>query len=118
MRFGTLTSNGYGRLFLLIIVAWVVVWGSVFAYSSYRTTELGRDIDYESERLELVANQPGKEIETKMVLDGIGYANDRQMVTLTWADRAMWTGPIGLALILFIGFGGMWVYRGFRKPTA
>jgi hypothetical protein len=109
--------TGPARLLLLIAVAWVVVWGSVWGYSSYRTQSLERVITAESQMFMKLADDPSKAAETQNSLSSLRYSNTMQMKTLLWTDRATWAGPIGLVAILSFGIGGWWVYQGFRKPV-
>lgn len=101
---------------ILIATAWVVVWGGIWSYSTYRTHSLDRWISAELDVSEKLVVDPAKEQEAINVLEGIESQMDRREKTDLWVERAKWTGPIGLAAILFFGLGGPWVHRGFKQP--
>jgi hypothetical protein len=97
--------TGPARLLLLVVVAWVAVWGSIWGYTSFRLAEVQGWID-----------QAIAEPVTEDTNRRIGQYVDKWNRIYDWQDRAKWIGPIGFASILFFGIGGNWVFRGFRKP--
>lgn len=120
----TLTRSGQARLIILIATSWIVVWGSIWSYSTYRTIIMDQWISSELDRSEKLifdiaarengASDPQEEYGLKLVHDGIDEGMVRRDRTDQWANRAKWAGPIGLAVIVFCGLGGLWVYRGFK----
>lgn len=123
-----LTRTGQARLITLIATAWIVVWGCIWGYSSYRTSSMDQWISAELDRsekliVEAAAQASGSsELDKRYLLRLIGGDIDTEMArrdaTERWANRAKWWGPIGLAVISFSSLGGLWVYRGFRRPLA
>jgi hypothetical protein len=120
--------TGPARLLLLLASAWVIVWGSVWGYCTYRGGSMDRWISSELDRSEKLifelaeiektgARDAGKEYIISTMHDDAEREIARRDKVELWGDRAKWIGPIGLASILFFGLGGQWVYRGFRKSV-
>lgn len=105
--------TGPARILVLLVVAWVVVFASIWGYTTHRMADVNRQIDDGLADAELLVKD-GKDVDAGYVMDRVENYVEKYNELLDWADRAKWTGPIGLAAILFFGIGGQWVYRGFR----
>lgn len=105
--------SGPARLFVVIVIGWIAVWGGIYVYGTMTAAKAQQD---GSEALREMTGYTDTESQRLMGQAVHGYF-DRRDNADDLADLAKLLGPAGLGAIIVLSAAGWWVCRGFKKPA-
>lgn len=116
MRVKARTLSGPARLFMVVVVGWIAVWGGIYAYGTMTAAKAQQD---GSEALREMARYTvnGNAESERLMGQAVNGYFDRRDRANDLGDLAKMLGPAGLGVIIILSAAGWWVYGGFRNSA-